>query len=201
MSAAPRLLALALGVSLGSGCSLMAPAQVDVRKEVLSKLPLDLPQQKTRAATVLVLAPETNPLYDTTRMAYTVRPYEIDFFGRHEWGEAPSQMLQPLLVQALLATHAFSAVRVPPHVGRISYSLRTEILELVQDFTSPQPMLHLALRVQLNDDATSRVVATRELRLREPMQQKTPYAGVVAANEATAKALQEVVRFMLEKAL
>jgi hypothetical protein len=32
------------------------------------------------------------------------------------------------------------------------------------------------------------------------MQQKTPYAGVRAANEAIAKALQEAARFVLEKA-
>jgi hypothetical protein len=31
------------------------------------------------------------------------------------------------------------------------------------------------------------------------MQQKTPQAGIAAANEATAKALQQAAQFVLEK--
>jgi cholesterol transport system auxiliary component len=44
------------------------------------------------------------------------------------------------------------------------------------------------------------VVAIKEVSIREPMLKKTPYAGVVAANEATAKALLELTRFVLDKA-
>lgn len=182
-----------------SGCSLLLPVKTETRKDVLSKMPADLPQQKTRAATLLVFAPQTQPLYDTTRMAYTVRAYQVDYFSQHEWGETPSQMLQPLLVGALQNTHAFSAVLIPPYAGRYHYALRTEILELRQDFTSEPAVLQLSLRFQLSDDTADRVIATKEISLREPMQQRTPYAGVVAANDATAKALQEMVRFVLDK--
>jgi hypothetical protein len=52
----------------------------------------------------------------------------------------------------------------------------------------------------LSDDAKGKLVATQEISLREPMQQKSPVAGAVAANEATAQALVEIARFVLENA-
>jgi cholesterol transport system auxiliary component len=58
----------------------------------------------------------------------------------------------------------------------------------------------LSLKFQLTEGASGAVVATKDVSVREPMQQKTPYAGVVAGNDATAKALLELARFVLEKA-
>ena len=162
-------------------------------------MPAEVPHRDPGAVTLLVFPPVTSPLYDTTQMAYTQRPYEVAYFSRNQWGETPSRMLQPLLVRTLETTGYFSAVLTPPHAGRYGYALRTEILQLTQDFTSDPPALQLSLRLQLTDGATGRLVATKEISAREPMQQKTPYAGVVAANEATAKALQQAAQFVLEK--
>jgi len=193
-----RVMVAALGVPTVSGCALLSPAKIETKKEVLSKMPPEFPQKQPHTATVLVYPPETQPIYDTTRMAYTIQPYQVAYFRDYEWGETPSQMLQPLLVRTLQNTHYFSAVLTPPHPGRYTYALRTEILELTQDFTSEPTTLLLSLRVSLTDGAANRVIASKEILLREPMQQKTPYAGVVAANDATAKALQEVAKFVLE---
>jgi cholesterol transport system auxiliary component len=186
-----------------AGCTVLSPVDIETTKALITKLPPDLaprlPQLKTRAATLLVLPPETRPIYDTTQMAYTVRPYQIDYFSRNEWGATPSQMLQPLLVQTLENSHAFSAVLVPPYSGSYNYVLRTEILELTQDFTSEPAALQLTLRFQLNNGTSNRLIASKEISLREPMQQKTPHAGVVAANDAVAKALREAASFVLDK--
>ena len=56
------------------------------------------------------------------------------------------------------------------------------------------------MRFQLSREATNQIIATKELSVREPMLEKTPYAGVVAANDATAKLLRELARFIVEKA-
>jgi len=193
------VMAAMFAVTLVSGCTLLSPASLETKKEMLDKMPIELPQREAHAATLLVFPPETKPAFDTTQMAYTSRPYQIDYFSQHEWGAPPSQMLQPLLVKTLENTHYFSAVLTPPYSGSYTYSLRTEILELTQDFTSEPASLQLTLRFQLIDGTANRVIATREISLHEPMQQKTPYAGVVAANNAGAKALQELARFVLEK--
>ena len=56
--------------------------------------------------------------------------------------------------------------------GTAALALRTEILELVQDFGQDPPVLRLSLRVRLSDDRANRVLATREITLQQAMQQK-----------------------------
>jgi cholesterol transport system auxiliary component len=183
-----------------AACALLSPPETAVTTARLEKTPAEVPRRDPRPVTLLVFSPEAKPAIDTTQMAYTVRPYELAYFSRHQWGGTPSKMLQPLLVKTLESTGYFKAVLTPPHTGRYTYALRTEILELTQDFSSGAPALRLSLRLRLSDDAANRLIATKEITLREPMQQKTPYGGVIAANDATAKALLEAARFVLEKA-
>ena len=87
-----RSLLIALCIATSSSCALLAPANVETRKEMLTKIPVDLPEGKTHQATLLVFPPETSTVYDTTQMAYEIKPYEIAYFSRTEWGEKPSEM-------------------------------------------------------------------------------------------------------------
>jgi cholesterol transport system auxiliary component len=91
-------------------------------------------------------------------------------------------------------------VIVPPDASPPAYALRTEVVELTQDFTQDPPQARLALRVRWLDASTGQVIATRDIAQDEPMRQKNPAAGVQAANDATAKVLREVARFALEMA-
>jgi cholesterol transport system auxiliary component len=191
-----EMLLVALGTAILSNCTLLAPANVETRKEMLTKVPLDLPEGKTQPATLLVLPPETSAAYDTTQMAYEIRPNEIAYFSRTGWGEKPSQMIHRLVVQTLENAHCVAAVVTPPFVGPYTHSLRTEILALQQDFTSQPAALQLTLRAQLVAEAGNHVVATKEISVREPMQEATPYAGAVAANDAMAKALTQLAEFV-----
>jgi cholesterol transport system auxiliary component len=194
-----RAIGLALAMSL-TGCALVSAPESESSTAVLSKMPAQIPRRKPGPVTLLVLPPEAKPVYDTTQMAYSLRPDELAYFRHHEWGATPSQMLQPLLVRTLEATGYFRAVLTPPYASRYRYSLRTEIVELVQDFAAEPAALRLSLRLRLSNDATGQPVAAREISLREPLQQRSPSAGAAAANEATAKALQEIAEFVLEKA-
>ena len=195
-----KAIPLALCVSILSSCGLFSPVKMEIQKYVINKTPSDLPNAKSRAASLSVLVPETNPIYGTAQMAYTMQPYQIAYFSQNEWGETPSQMIQPLIVQTIQNTHCFSVVLSQPHFGRHTYALRTEILELKQDFTSDPATLDLSMRFQVSREATNQIIATKEISVREPMREKTPYAGVVAANDATAKLLQELARFIVETA-
>jgi len=192
--------ALTLPTLLLHGCALVSAPAAEPKKEVLSKLPPELPPHKPAAATLLVMEPDIEPAFDTTQIAYTSEPYQVAYFSRHEWAQTPSRMLQTLLVQTLQATRRFSAVLTPPHVGRTTHTLRTQVIELIQDFRTTPPTVRLALRVRLSDDAANRLIAQRDISLSEPMAHRNPEAGVVAANEAAAKALQEIARFVLEHA-
>jgi cholesterol transport system auxiliary component len=192
--------ALIACVAFLSGCTLFSPVNVDTKNNVLKNIPLDLPGERTRPATLLVLEPETTPAYATTQMAYSTQAYQIAYFTKNDWAETPSQMIQPLIVQTLRNTHYFSEVLSPPDFGRHTFVLHSEILELKQDFTSEPAMLQLAMRISLSRDATNQVVATKELSVSQPMSERNPYAGVVAANEALPKLLRGLAQFVVEKA-
>jgi cholesterol transport system auxiliary component len=189
-----------LCIVLLSGCALLSPVKTDTKKYALSNIPLDLPNERTHSATLLVLVPETEPLYATTQMAYTTKAYQIAYFDQNEWAETPSQLIQPLIVETLRHTNYFSNVLSSPDFGRHTFTLRSEILEIKQDFTSEPAMLQLSMRFDLSREASNQVIATKELSVQEPMRERNPYAGVVAANEAMAKLLRELARFVVDKA-
>ena len=189
-----------IGLLAAAGCALMTPADVATKKEVLSAVPTDLPHARARAATLLVFPPDAKPVYDTTQMAYTTRAFQVDYFAKNEWGEKPSRMMQDLLVRTLEGTHSFTAVVKPPHTEPYTYALKSEIVEFHQDFTTEPAVMRIAMRFELVSEHADRVIGTRNVEIRQPMRDKTPYAGVQAANEAAAKLLREVAGFVLEKA-
>jgi len=193
----PALIACAV---LFSGCALFSPVKIDTKRHMLNNIPLDLPSERTHATTLLVPVPDTTPVYATTQMAYSTQTYQIAYFSQNEWAETPSQMIQPLIVKTLRNTHYFSEVLSPPYFGRHTFALHVEILELKQDFTSEPATLQLAMRIYLSREATNQIIATKELSVREPMSERNPYAGVVAANEAMPKLLRELAKFVIEKA-
>lgn len=198
MRIATRRAVLVALVATIASCAPFSPAELETEKWVLSKTPLQVPEEQTRAATLLIFAPQARPIYDTTRMVYSARPYQIAYFSKAEWAERPSRMIQPLLVQTLRKTRYFTEVLAPPYAGRYTHALQSEILELRQDFTSSPATLNLVMRFRLSAETLDQVLATREISVREPMLERTSQAGVVAANNATAKVLQELARFVIE---
>lgn len=190
-----RALAWALAAA-ATGCSL-TPVDVETRRELISKLPDDIATAAALPATLLVLVPEASAAYDTTRIAYTVTPYQLAYFARSEWAGRPTRMLLDLLVRALERTRRFRAVATAPYPGRAEYVLRTELLELRQDFTSEPARARLALRAELRDGGSERILASQAFEATEPMTEKSPHAGVVAANDAAAGLLRDVAAFVV----
>jgi cholesterol transport system auxiliary component len=166
---------------------------------ILDKVPELIPARAVSPATLLVRFPETSAAYDTTRMAYSMRPYQLAYFRDNQWAETPAEMIQPLLVRTLRQTDFFRAILSQPGSGPPDYTLRTEILELIQDHTAIPPTLRLRLRLQLFD-ASGQPIAGHDIVEQERMRDAVPYAGVVAANDAMAKALRETAQFVISSA-
>jgi cholesterol transport system auxiliary component len=186
-----------------SGCTLFSAPLPEVQRGMLTEVSSEPPGSEgsvPRSATLLILPPRTQRAYDTTQMAYMVRDQEIAYYRDHEWGATPSEMMQPLLITTLERTHCLAAVLAAPNVGRSTYVLQTQIGELVQDFTQPTAAVRIGMHVQLTHTVGRRAVS-KEIVVTEPMSQRSPQAGVAAANRAMARALQEVARFVLDNAI
>jgi len=156
-----------------------------------------VPSKKTHKLTLLVQTPETQPTFNTTQMAYSIRPYQVAYFSKNQWAETPAEMFAPLLVRTLQKTHFFRAVVTPPFLGRPDYILSTQILDLQQDFTHYPALLRLTINVQLIRFSSNQVIASQFFNEQQPMMYRTPYSGVIAANRATENILRKMAQFCL----
>lgn len=195
MNGSRRAFAMALAAA-ACGCS-FAPVEVETRRHVLAAMPAQVPRSNSVPSALLVPPPEARAPYDGVRMAYSTAAFEVRHFAANEWAERPARMLQPLLVRTLERTAHFGAVVTPPYAGPVGFVLRTELLELRQDFTAQPAVARVVLRAELHAAEPARIVATRELEAAEPLAQATPEAGVRAANTAIARLLGDLARFVV----
>lgn len=147
---------------------------------------------------LVVAVPTAAAGFDGPRIVYVRRAHELEFFARNEWADAPARMLAPLLVRALERSGRFQAVadaRTPAAAG---LRLDSEIVRLQQEFIGRPSRVRLTVRVQLSDVASRRVLGAREFEEVEVAPSDDPYGGVVAANRAVRRVLDDVVTYCIE---
>lgn len=147
------------------------------------------------AATDLVLqvaTPNAAPAYASSQMAYIEQPYRIDYFARNEWADPPSRMLKTLLTQQLTNSGLFRFVVSDSSGVDEALRLDSELIELVQVFDASSSQVHVAIRFDLVDVAQRTILFSETLSASEPAARE-PYAGVVAANTALQRVLDQLV--------
>ena len=145
---------------------------------------------------LLVSTPLSSAGYASSRMVYVEQAHRLNAFARHQWADSPARMLEPLLIEAAQHSGLFQVVtgfdaRVPTELR-----LDTQLLYLRQRFDTQGSEVQLALRVNLIDVKNSRVLAGSVIRVQRPAGEATPYAGVLAANQAVAELLIELQGFL-----
>jgi len=184
-------------LSLLSGCSLFSPVKYEPVKQYVLNTPAHPALKKSRRNVSLLVTPvQSDPIYNTTEIAYTNCPYQVAYFSVNRWATTPSQMLQPLIVQTLQNSHAFRSINTTPVIGQYDYALNVHLLELRQVFYNCKASeVHLVVRAQLISSSSNRVVATKQFTVIEKAPQNTPYSGVVAANRAVERMLNQLALF------
>jgi cholesterol transport system auxiliary component len=152
-------------------------------------------EARTTGPSLAVPQPVVRGGIDSRRMVYVARPYELSYFARNEWADTPARMLHPLLVQALEGAGAFRAVVSTSNSVVSDLRLDTEVLALQQEFLERPSVARVAIRAQLVDLASRRVLATRVLEAKETAPSDDPYGGVVALNQALARVLADLSAF------
>lgn len=141
---------------------------------------------------LLVGQPQSHPGFDTPRMVYLKRPYELEFYSVNQWADAPARLLAPALVQSLSQSGAWRAVVLLPSSVRGDYRLDSSGFAVQQEFLQQPSRVRITLRGQLVDLKESRVVSTRLFEAEEPAPSEDAYGGVLAANTAMARMLSQV---------
>jgi cholesterol transport system auxiliary component len=144
---------------------------------------------------LLVPSPRAGPGLEGPRIAYLLRPNQLQYFSRSQWVEPPARMLGPLTIRALERTGRFQAVTAVTHGTRPDLRLDVELARLQQDFTGLPSRVRCTLRLQLTDLAGHRVIGTRELEAVEPAPSEDAAGGAAAANVAVKRALAEAAEW------
>jgi cholesterol transport system auxiliary component len=187
------LLALALG-----GCTLLPPPGAPPPSVFVLESPDRAAESPAAAGPAIEIAPPTaRPGFDGPRIAYVTRPYELQFFARHEWLDAPARMLAPLLADALERGAGLRAFQAGLGAAP-ALRLETEIAALQQEFTAHPSRVRFELRARLVDVLEHRVVASAAFEAVEPSESEDPYGGVVAANRAVARVLEQLAGWCAE---
>lgn len=177
--------------------SCFSPVKFETTTYELGSTP-DVPKAKSaHPKTILVLLSDSDSIYNTTQIAYTIRPYQVSYFSKNVWADTPTNMLEPLLIQTLQNTNHYRAVVSSDYMGNYNYILSVQLLKLEQDFTTKPSVVRLSIRAQIIRAGTNQLIATKEFSTVESAQLNTPYCGVIAANRATARILGELANFSL----
>lgn len=186
---------IAVLVTLLAGCSVLGPVKTTPVSSYTLTAGEQTPQPARHGKQVLLIAtPTAASGYQSADMIYTLDRYELKSFAKHRWVAPPADMLQPLLLQSLQNSGCFNAVVAPPFSGSADLVLDTKILTLQQEFSGNTSQVTLALQTTLSDSTTRKVVLNQQLQTSVAASANTPYAGVIAANQATQQLLQEITQ-------
>lgn len=175
---------------------MISPNRSQKNLYVLNSVP-SIHLKKTHTAKTIMVSPvEANTLYNTTAMAYTLRPYQIAYFAKNRWADTPANMIQTLIIQALQNAHSFRSVVTPSFRGQADYVLNTQLIELQQDFLQNPSVLRLKLQVQFTNAASGNIIRSKIISVTVPTLQNSPCGGAIAANIAVRQALVQIVNFI-----
>ncbi len=156
------------------------------------------PPHKRGMPTILVNQVRPNTVYRSARMIYVPACYQIQYFTQNRWTDPPAQMLQALLINALQQTNRFQAIINTPSTVYYDWILNTQLLSFQQEFIGIPSRFRIAMRAQLINARTRRVIASEDFLITQIAPHDDAYGGALAANQASKKILDEISRFCVE---
>ncbi|MBS0184106.1 MAG: membrane integrity-associated transporter subunit PqiC [Nitrospira sp.] len=142
---------------------------------------------------LLVSPPQAEPGFETQRMVYVKRPYELDYYAVNQWADTPVRMFTPLMVQALNQQNDVWRAVIPLASSiHGDYRLDTHGFLLQQEFLQQPSRVRVMVRAQLVDLKGATILSTRAFEVVENATSENPYGGVQAANRAIAVLLDQI---------
>ncbi len=147
---------------------------------------------KVGGPVLLVSQPQAEPGFETPRMVYVKRAYELEYYAVNQWADTPVHMFTTLLVQALNQSGTWRAVVPLPTSVHGDYRLDTYGFLIQQEFVQQPSRVRVMVQTQLVDLKASMILGTRAFEVVENATSDNPYGGVQAANRAVAGLLDQL---------
>lgn len=193
-----QAVACALLALTAVGCLSLRTNSPEIRTYHLSLdgLSNDIRPEQIDGPVLLVSPPQAEPGFDTQRMVYIKRPYELEYFAVNEWADSPMRMLTPLMVQVLNQSGAWRTVVPLPSSISGDYRLDTYGFLIQQEFLQHPSRIRVAVRVQLVDLKESTILGAGAFEAMENAPSENAYGGVLAANRAVTNILDQIVSWV-----
>ena len=170
----------------------MDSSEIHTYQLSLDRWPSESRPGKLDGPVLLVSPPQAEPGFETQRMVYVKRPYELEYYALNQWADTPVRMFAPLMIQALNQNDVWRAVIPLPSSIRGDYRLDTHGFLLQQEFLQQPSRVRVMVRAQLVDLKESTILNTRAFEVVENATSENPYGGVQASNRAIAGLLDQI---------
>ena len=153
--------------------------------------------ERIGTAVLLITQPRPQAGFDTARMAYLLRPYEINYYAFNQWADTPARMVHQIMVENLDKTGLWRAVlhRRGRNTGAVSPGLRT-ISSWSSSFSPTPAACGCRSARKLSTRKDRRSWRRDILNCSKLPQAEDAYGGVQAANHAAAKLLIELASWL-----
>lgn len=158
----------------------------------------EVPTADGNSPVVQLSPPQAEPGFETPRMVYLKRPYELEYFAANQWADTPANMVTPLLAQSLSQSGIWRDVVLLPSLVPGDYRLDVYGFALQQEFVQQPSRVRVTARAQLVDLKLSMIVGVQRFEAIEPAPSENAYGGVVAANRAVAALLDQITVWLRE---
>ncbi|MBS0153438.1 MAG: membrane integrity-associated transporter subunit PqiC [Nitrospira sp.] len=150
------------------------------------------------SSVVQLSPPQAEPGFETPRMVYLKRPYELEYFATNQWADTPANMFAPLLAQSLSQSGLWRDVVLLPSILPGDYRLDVYGFALQQEFLQQPSRVRVTALAQLVDLKQSTILGMQRFEAIEPAPSENAYGGVVAANRAVAVLLDQITTWLRE---
>ncbi len=183
-----------------SGCNLFSPQKTPE----ISSYTFSIHSRHYHASTpnakriaVFVNTPTAITGYDSRKMMYSTKPYQLNHFALNQWSAPPAEMLQPIMVQKLRDTGKINAIMSNEYNTNQQYVLRLHLIELRQNFISKPSQIQLKIQAEILSAHNINVINAHTFSTSIIAPQNTPYGGVIAANKAVDLLLNQITEFTI----
>jgi cholesterol transport system auxiliary component len=171
-----------------SACGAVRP----VKYYRLDVVPNSAPAASAAYPVTLILGQITAPdLFRDDRLVYSTSSVQLGTYENQRWAEAPTEMLENMLIESLRASGQYKTVERISSNARGDYVLRGH-LSALNETDTPQVAARFALELELFDRKSGSVVWAQSYSHDEPVGAKNVPAVVEAMQTNVRAGLQQL---------
>jgi len=201
-----RILAILTTSFALTACSGVFESKLDAPQAYVLRLPpATAPAAATSGGSVLLQRPQAGPGLDSDRIALLRSDQRFDFYAASRWAAPAPDLIESVMLDALRATGAFSAVFDDSAPYAPVYNLRCGLRRFESDYTSERggaggraPTVHVALDCTLGRRRDRQLLASFTAQGSSVAGEDRLSAVVAAFEAATATAMKELGRAIVD---